>query len=251
MVIFFVHIQKTAGTSVNKILKSQFKEEKVWYRKKGEKNPDVVIGHFPFGLHEKLKIKKKPSYFTFLRDPIERWKSQFNHSITRHKSKSFGYKIFSKLDKKLERYLGWCIDNDAGCNVMTKQIAGCENISNICRWSEDIKPGRDFGYYQIYGWAGRYNKYSDEKMKEMLNIAKDNLVNRFDFIGFQDNSDYYQRKLCEFYELQFKQEVRINISKKKYPFQWSDSSVQKKLKKINKYDLMLYEFATENLRDET
>lgn len=211
--ILFVHIQKTSGTSVNHILKSQTDRE-VWYRKQTDKKPDIIIGHYPFGLHKKYDIEDY-SYMTFFRDPIERWKSQVRHGLTRHKNTSYCYYRFKKCGKSMTKFMEWCLNYDAGCNVMTKQLAGNELRTNIYNWKRDPGFGKDFGYYQIFGWAGRYYTYTRREMEDMLEIAKENLVKHFDFVGFQDDSINSQKKMCEYYGFDYTGPIRKNISKKK------------------------------------
>ena len=158
MTIIFTHIQKTSGTSVNHILKSQ-PDISIWSRQKTDYKPDIVTGHAPFGIHRKLGITD-PSYFTFLRNPIDRWISQFNHGIMRRRQYSFAYSIFRQLNEDVNSYLQWCLDRESSCNIMVKQLAGTESLSNTIQWEAGAKIDRDFGYYQMFGWAGRHKKHS-------------------------------------------------------------------------------------------
>jgi len=245
--ILFVHIQKTSGTSVNHILKSQ-PDKEVWYRRKTDKKPDIIIGHYPFGFHKECDIQDY-SYMTFFRNPIERWKSQVRHGLTRHKDKSYCYYRFNKkCGKSMVKFMEWCLNYDAGCNVMTKQLAGSESKTNIHRWKRDLGFGKDFGYYQIYGWAGRHYAYTKQDMRNMLELAKENLVKHFDFVGFQDDSINSQRKMCEHYGFEYQGPIRKNISKKKEKVNWEKPKLKILINEINRYDLELYKFASENLR---
>jgi hypothetical protein len=243
--LFFVHIQKTSGTSVNHILKSQNKE--VWYRRRTQNKPDIIIGHYPFGLHKELGIDDC-SYMTFFRDPIDRWKSQVRHGLTRHKKESYCYYRYSKCGQNMTKFMEWCINYDAGCNVMTKQLAGCEIKTNIHRWNRDLGLDKDFGYYQIYGLAGRYYPYTRQEMADMFELAKENLVKHFDFVGFQDDSINSQKKMCEHFGFTYDGPIRENISKKKEKVDWERPKLKILINEINRYDLELYKFASENLR---
>ncbi len=89
--IFFLHIPKTAGTSLSTVLKLQYKKEEVypwdninfWNKIKEfqelngdakiKSNAKILKGHYPFGLHK--FIKREFTYTTFLREPVARVKS--------------------------------------------------------------------------------------------------------------------------------------------------------------------------------
>lgn len=249
MKIIFTHIQKTSGTSVNHILKSQ-PGMNIWSRNKNDNLPDIITGHTPFGIHKKLGITD-PSYFTFLRNPIDRWISQFNHGVMRHRKTSFAYAVFQFLRNDVNSFLQWCLYHESSCNIMVKQICGNEPISNMIRWegSENCDMNRDFGYYQIYGWAGRAKKHSDSAMKNMLEQAKKNLIEKYDFVGFQSVAAESQKKLCKFYDFKYDgKEIMKRIASKKFPIDMSDKKTEKLLNEINRYDIKLYEFAIKEIR---
>lgn len=91
--VIFYHIPKSAGTTLNSVLKKNYQPEnfvecgintqafmadmKTW-------PPDrlaqvrLLQGHFPFGIHELLP--GRPRYFTLLRDPVDRVISYYYHA---------------------------------------------------------------------------------------------------------------------------------------------------------------------------
>ena len=93
--LLVVHIPKTAGTTFRTILWNQYSEPpcnlypSAWEAKAGlELLPrkgrfGAVIGHFPYGLHSKPWIQPlledNVEYATFVRDPVRRVVSNFNH----------------------------------------------------------------------------------------------------------------------------------------------------------------------------
>ena len=94
-ILYFLHIQKTAGTTIMNILDSYFDLDSIYpeqfWNKLLPKFPDdftkfkLVRGHFGYGVHRILP--KKPVYITMLRDPIERTISDYEH-IKRDKIKA-------------------------------------------------------------------------------------------------------------------------------------------------------------------
>lgn len=75
----FVHIPKTGGTTLWHIINQQYETGEFWsynhqpdYRQMIENAHKMkcLIGHFPFGVHQ--HIKRPCTYFTMLRNPVER-----------------------------------------------------------------------------------------------------------------------------------------------------------------------------------
>ena len=88
--IIFLHIPKTAGSTVHKILHNEYKGLKhflcVNYKEielfeklsiEEKKEIKIIRGHLPFGVHE--NYPGAITYFTFFRNPIKRSISDFNY----------------------------------------------------------------------------------------------------------------------------------------------------------------------------
>lgn len=123
----FMHIPKSGGTSIHRIIEQQYAPQSVYtIRIEGgkrttdqlktisarqRKNFQVVKGHEPFGLHEVLG--NNWSYFTFLRDPIERTISYF-HYVKRtphHFLHQRGFDPEMSISEFLEARLSTDLDN--------------------------------------------------------------------------------------------------------------------------------------------
>jgi hypothetical protein len=87
--ILFLHIPKTAGTTLTRIIARQYRPEEIWSFDETHNWDDFVSlseayrarfrliqGHMIFGVHE--LVRRPCAYFTFLRDPIERTISEFH-----------------------------------------------------------------------------------------------------------------------------------------------------------------------------
>ena len=87
----FVHIPKTAGTTLHKVISHQYHRGKIFIRHDTEGPPSaelaarieaqgasVVMGHFSVGLHEFIPSLR---YVTCLRDPITRLISHYRHAL--------------------------------------------------------------------------------------------------------------------------------------------------------------------------
>jgi len=258
--IIFLHIRKTSGSTINQMLRSQNKVfwykffktntlgrkisiegEQVKYTDKEIVLPDMISGHFPYGIH-KIFNTNKFSYFTFLRDPIERWKSHFYHSI-QSKSSNFLNVLYEKKRSNIQKFLEYLIERDATCNVMTKQLSGTEDLSNICMFKGPPESAAGFSYSQVYGWAARYRTYSNDEMDCFLDEAICNLFNNIDFVGFQEHSKVDYKKLCSLYNFKLYTGKRMKVTKRLKTVDWNNRNVQILLKEANKYDIKLYERA--------
>ncbi len=114
-VLYFLHIAKTAGTTITDYLDQQFDQKDILPAKRWEEafdllkpkdmkygaNPfakyKLIRGHFGYGIHH--QIGKKPDYVTMLRDPVEHTISSFNHLKNDYKTNpNFHHKIIAKED---------------------------------------------------------------------------------------------------------------------------------------------------------
>lgn len=75
--LIFLHIQKTAGSSLRNFVKRQYQRNQVWFGRSLSQLDDMDTdhlrcfgGHFNYGLHE--KFDRPYSYFTILREPVDR-----------------------------------------------------------------------------------------------------------------------------------------------------------------------------------
>jgi hypothetical protein len=138
--ILFMHIPKAAGTTLRSILDLQYGRTNVitYYNQPNAQlleNLDymltaarhdykALIGHFGFGVHEKLS---RPSrYITFVREPISRAVSSYYENVKRGTSTFFdgdgnAYSLAECIEKEEQSF----------ANGQIKMITGKENSAHV------------------------------------------------------------------------------------------------------------------------
>lgn len=162
MPLFFMHITKTAGGSLKSALRSSDANVAFHYPQEPEFQPrfaypdgtDIVFGHYRFGVHE--IAGKEPRYACFLRDPVERMISHYNHLKNNDRGPVGNHlRSFPTMADYLTKARHWEFDN-----FLCRLIAGTAD-----------KPG--------HGNVG-YNTYVK---------ARENLTQHFEFVGIFERMD--------------------------------------------------------------
>jgi len=254
--LIFTHIPKTAGTSLIKNVLRKFVYPKdrdfevdkgktfddyLFCGKKFKTNPKCVSGHFPFGIHECFNTNNY-SYFTFLREPIGRWKSHFLYSL-QSKNDDVIKRLYKKMKhESFEDFLQSCMANEVVCNVMTKQLSGLEEAYRLYLTEKHRMTGT---YYVPSSCHSRYLNTEDD-MEEMLSAAKENLEKYYDFIGFQETYNEDVKRFCKYYKIKYPgpgKKFRKRKKNTKFDKLFDDDKIKQRLNDLNDCDLKLYEFA--------
>jgi len=162
MPLFFMHITKTAGGSLKSALKASDANVAFHYPheegfRHGFDYPDeteIIFGHYRFGVHE--IAGKEPRYACFLREPVERMISHYNH-LKNNDRGPVGNRLrtFPTMADYLTKARHWEFDN-----FLCRLIAGSAN-----------RPA--------HGNVG-YNTYAQ---------ARENLMRHFEFVGIFERMD--------------------------------------------------------------
>ena len=220
--IIFLHLPKAGGTTLRHIFYDQYN-----YLKEGElftvnrtketfkflelseeekSKIKVLIGHFPFGLHNHLSGDFK--YVTFMRDPIDRAISAYFYN--KGNNTSDVYEIINKNNFSLEEYLDANIEPWSN-NAMTKHFAGCT-----------------------------LDEFKQECTQEMFEKAKENLKNHCIAVGLTENFDESLKILrSKLNWSKIKYESK-NITPKKKEKVDLNENVLNKIKTLNNYDIEFY-----------
>ena len=219
--IIFLHIPKTAGTTVQHIMHNEYRGLKFFtsgYYKQIEifkklsdeekKKIKVIKGHFPFGVHE--NYPGPITYFTFFRDPVKRSISDFNY-LYQNNTLAFHEEIMRKQYSLKDMLNGGYIKNFDNCHV--RFLAGANDLE--------------------------YGKVNEETYA----LALKNFDTYFEAFGISERIDesliYIKRKLnwsMPFY-------VNANVSEKSSYVKKFDEETFRLLEHYNKFDNMLYDHA--------
>ncbi len=167
--VIFLHIPKTAGTTVHRLLDSEYRPEEVYtVLRQGERFADftelptaeraqirMLKGHFHFGAHRALPQPAR--YFTILREPVERVISNY-HFLCEHTELMLSGEVTAR-HRNLRDFAvnGGPLPTD---NVQTRYLAGV---------GDEVPQG--------------------QCTEAMLAQARRNLREHFDFVGLMERFD--------------------------------------------------------------
>jgi hypothetical protein len=220
----FLHIQKTAGTSVVNTVQEYYGDNLISHRNYSPHKPDefrhtgFVSGHFGYGYAQHLM--KSRYCFTFLRDPAERVLS-FYYFCLRSNPEDFAvYKLAQ--EQNIDDFLDLGLDHPQVkpfiWNHQTWQLA--------CGWGNTAKKS-------IYS--------CDEK--DMINLAISHL-SEFDHVGFCETFDEDMAIILN--EIGIKcvtQIAKLNVSHNRPRKEDLPSSTTDRLRRVTELDQILYNHA--------
>ena len=182
-VLLFMHIPKTAGTSLRKIIENQVlaKERLFIYSAEDKldfvnfKNKDklkLIFGHFNYADRLDTYLDRQYKFITFMRNPVEQVISNYYHlyntfikNKNKPKQKSF---VNRKFLESLEAFV---TNTRVANNLQTKYITG------LTHNKQKLYP------------------------KKTLNLAKYHIDNYFDFVGVTENYNDSIKYICNKYGL--------------------------------------------------
>lgn len=129
----FIHIPKTAGTTLHKIISHQYPRVVIRHDSDGpltpetasdiaSSSPQVVMGHMSVGLHQFIPGVR---YVTCLRDPISRLISHYHHAL--HDPAHYLHDPVHSRKLGLADYVSSGLSGELS-NGMTRMVAGIEDF---------------------------------------------------------------------------------------------------------------------------
>jgi len=224
--LVFLHIRKTGGTTLNRIIEWQYNPLSIFtvdpyeiratierfktFSEQRRRRFRVVRGHLPYGIHEFLP--QGATYITLLREPAARFISSYHFALRRPlhplhrklKSERVGLEEFIRLrpqEQNLQCRLIAGIDPDGICDERTLDIAK----ENLTRSFQVVGLCERFGeslslMIASFGWeVASYKNCKVSKVRPMVEPRLYDIIrehNRFDV------------ELYEFAEILFEENLR-------------------------------------------
>lgn len=224
--IIFLHIPKTAGTTINQILQRQYKPEQIFflganaqasiknYQKLAMEEKQairLVAGHTAYGFHR--YTPGSSTYFTFLREPVARVASFYHYvkNSEQHYLNNAVVNEFSGIGPFIKSGITRMVDNG-----QTRMISGT--------WLEPE-----------YGAVN----------SEIFEQAKRNLTQSFDVVGLTERFDATLLLLQESFGWREIRYLRQNVTKVAREDRELSTIEKEVIFNFNQWDLALYAHAQE------
>lgn len=223
---------KTAGTTLNQVLGREYADILSFYipkeseshfedfknRLKNE-NAALIRGHFELGWH--YFLSRPFTYFTILRDPVERVISEYFYILS-----SPGHPLFSHVAKKNVSLVDFVKKWNAP-NLQTKKISGTTFAKNS-GVSQDVEVNAD----------------------NMLKMAKENLSKHFTVVGLTERFDETLILLKREFGWDWPFYIRDNVTKDKAAREDIPVSTLTVIREHNRLDAELYEYVKKRFIDQ-
>lgn len=225
--IIFLHIPKTAGTSLHRIIKRQYRPAHLYHvGSSADSLPAFqqlpinqrarirfLMGHFEMGVD--AYVPRPSTYFTVLRDPVSRIVSYYAH--VRRDPDHYCHEVVNGRQLDLEAFVRSGVDVMVD-NGQTRMIAGVL-------------------YSVPFGQCG----------PEELETARRNLVQRFAFVGLTEQFDQSLLLMQPVFRWRSVYYARRNVTPDSDGKQALTAAAREAILEANQLDIALYSFAAERL----
>jgi len=228
--IILTHIPKCAGTSFRRSVIAPNISESMWYRPGSflsiltyKKDFQYIVGHFPLGI-EKFVHRLNPArkrntiHITFLREPVDHMISYYYFQLQLGKKSKYYPEI--KSQDIVEFYQ----NNHSARNMQSRFCAGVLT---------------ELFFRKIF--------HSSENAF-LLYLAKKNIIKSLDFVGRFEKLNIDMERFARSFNLNYHPTYSQTTKTKNRP-KIAEISIetQKQLKRINRTDVRLYNYALETI----
>jgi hypothetical protein len=227
--LIFLHVPKTAGSSLTAILEEQYARERSYSTSFSGHHPngsldgfhalpaarlvvlDLLYGHMPYGLHQKLP--RPADYITLLRDPVSRVIS--NYFFEGREPGSYLYEQVRSGAMDIDGYLDYVRELGID-NIQTRMIAGIYDPDGGPPLTQEI-PAR----------------------------AQENLERNFAFVGLQEAFEDSYLMLRRRYGWRYSDYQHYGVAPRSQNRAAVPERVRQRIAREHAYDVAVYQFAQE------
>jgi len=241
--VLFLHIPKTAGTTLHRIMEQEYDPFRIYtieggaiewsidhFKSLSERRRAalrVVKGHMSFGLHEFLP--QRSTYITFLRDPVERCISAYYYS------KDNPLNPFHQRIKREEIDILTFLDTARwNQNLQCKMVAGIDRRD--FRPVDLMRRARQLGAPPPGPELDRWSNANT------LEKAKENLLRYFSFVGVSERFSEGLILLKHVFGWKFSSYASYRKSRGRPKRESLDPAILAAIEQRNEFDRALYEF---------
>ena len=237
MTVFFLHIPKTAGSTLRSLLQLQYKNSNALFLKGSDpvqslndwmdnntlEHIDLLFGHVDFGIHK--NFSKDFNYATMIRHPLNRVISHYNY-VKRESSHYLHRKV---------------IDNNLSLKQFVENGYSLELNNGMVR----ILIGAGGSHKNEYS---KYNIPYGKCENWMLQEAKENIKQHFKIVGLQEEFEKSIVLLKRTLNWNtYKPYVSQNRALKKY--KQLDEDTYNVIRKYNELDFQLFECVQDSFKE--